>query len=298
MERFLEDLSALVLGAASWNRMIHVERLPQGVSATIFDAQETEGAGSTGVGKSMVLAALGCPTTFHCALGRDEYAALIKAACEKRGIGMIVDDQDAPTPRHVNIMDRQGGRYSIFLSNGPVDPAIDEARLAPVIQSARTIFLSLSNSSKQILPLLRGTQAEILLDLHDYDGENPWYDDFIACADVLQLSDVGLENPEAVIATLLSGRARQVVLTKGAAGASIYTAEGRLDIPAWPAVMVDSNGAGDAFSVALWLGQRSGLGLSEAGKFAAAAAAFAIEDASLFPASVTVADIAARAAKA
>ena len=129
MERFLEDLSASVLGAASWNRMIHVERLPQGVSATIFDAQETEGAGSTGVGKSMVLAALGCPTTFHCALGRDEYAALIKAACEKRGIGMIVDDQDAPTPRHVNIMDRQGGRYSIFLSNGPVDPAIDEARL-------------------------------------------------------------------------------------------------------------------------------------------------------------------------
>lgn len=49
----------LVLGGASWNRMIHVDALPQGVSATIFDAAEAEGAGSTGVGKSMALAALG-----------------------------------------------------------------------------------------------------------------------------------------------------------------------------------------------------------------------------------------------
>ena len=42
--------SVLVLGAASWNRMVHVDTLPQGVSATLFDATETEKVGSTGVG--------------------------------------------------------------------------------------------------------------------------------------------------------------------------------------------------------------------------------------------------------
>lgn len=286
----------LVLGGASWNRMIHVGALPQGVSATIFEASETEGVGSTGVGKSMALAALGYAPVLQCALGRDVEARRIRHACAQRGIALIVDEQDAPTPRHLNIMDAQGGRYSIFLSNGADRPVIDLPRIARRIRSADTIFLSLSNSSKELLHLLADTDAQILLDLHDYDGSNPWYDDFIACADVLQLSDVALPRADPVIDRLLSGRAHQVVLTKGGDGATIITAGQRLEIPVCPAKMIDSNGACDAFSVALWHGQKSGLDLPQAGRFAAAAAALAIEDAALFPARITAADIAARAA--
>ncbi|NSX56222.1 hypothetical protein [Parasulfitobacter algicola] len=63
----------LVLGAASWNRMVHVDHLPQGVSATIFNAHETAAAGSTGMGKAMALSALRYRTTLHCALGRDVF---------------------------------------------------------------------------------------------------------------------------------------------------------------------------------------------------------------------------------
>ena len=102
--------------------------------------------------------------------------------------------------------------------------------------------------------------------------------------------------PDPVIDRLLAGRAHQVVLTKGGEGATIITTDQRLEIPACPAKMIDSNGAGDAFSVALWHGQKSGLDLLQAGRFAAAAAALAIEDASLFPAQITAADISARAA--
>ncbi|WP_227272215.1 carbohydrate kinase family protein [Roseobacter weihaiensis] len=285
----------LVLGAASWNRMIYVADLPQGTSATVFEAHETESAGSTGVGKSMALAALGCKPTLHCALGQDQHAALVRSACEASKITMMVDEQDAPTPHHLNIMDKNGGRYSLFLSNGPADPLIDESRIAPEIEAAQTIFLSLSASSRKILHLLKLTKAEILLDLHDYDGVNPWYDDFIAQADVVQLSDVALREPDLVIGSLLSGRAHQVVLTKAEKGAEIVTARERIAVPALPAKMMDSNGAGDAFSVALWYAQRSGRDLAPAGRFAAAAAAFAIESPMLFPADITVAQIEERA---
>lgn len=285
----------LVLGAASWNRMVHVDNLPQGASATILDARETESVGSTGVGKAMALAGLGAKPALHCALGCDRHASLVIDACEARQISMIVDPQDAPTPHHLNIMDRNGGRYSIFLSNGSPDPTIDEERIGAEIAKAQTIFLCLSNSSKKILHLLKRTKAEVLLDLHDYDGANPWYDDFIDHADVIQVSDVALGNAEATIAKLLSGRAHQIVVTRAEKGAEIVKQGARIEIPPCPARMVDSNGAGDAFSVALWYAQQAGLDLEEAGKFAAAAAAFTIEDPTLFPRHLTVEEIKQRA---
>jgi len=285
----------LVLGAASWNRMVHVENLPQGQSATIFDAKQTMAAGSTGVGKSMALAAMGCAPVLHCSLGQDDFALQVIAECEKRGIRMLVDRTDAQTAHHLNLMDSKGGRFSIFLSNGDPDPDIDEARVAQAIHAATTVFLSLSASSKKILHLLADSDAEVLLDLHDYDGSNPWYDDFIALADVIQLSDVALNEVSPVVERLLRGRAHQVILTKGEMGAEIFTRHQQETIPICPAQMVDSNGAGDTFSVAFWLAQRNGKSLSDAGKFAATAAAFAIEDASLFPRDVSYQQILDRA---
>lgn len=275
--------------------MVHVSDLPQGISATIFDARETKGAGSTGVGKAMALAALGHPVMLHCALGRDEPADRIVAECVGRGIAMLVDRTDAPTPRHLNIMDSRGGRYSLFVEGGDPAPVIDRPRLQSVIAAAPVIFLSLCASSKAILPLLADVKADIHLDLHDYDGANPWYDDFIACADVIQLSDVALRDPAPVIGQLLAGRARQVVLTRGGAGAEIHTKAQRVIVPVVPARMVDSNGAGDAFSVCFWHAQTAGKSPEAAGAFAAATAAFAVECDGLFPRRVDPDAIARRA---
>ncbi|MEL6683316.1 MAG: carbohydrate kinase family protein [Pseudomonadota bacterium] len=288
--------SVLVLGAASWNRMVHVDTLPQGREATIFAGHETEAAGSTGVGKAMVAAALGHATTLHCALGKDRHALQIKEACAARGIVTLVDEHDAPTPQHLNIMDQSGGRYSIFLSNGSETPVLDMDRLTIAIGAAETIFLSLAASSRIALPLLENSTAPVLLDLHNYDGQNPWYDPFIAAADVIQLSNVALTNPRPVVDRLLAGRAQQVILTKGGAGAEIFTPAIHHCASAHPARFVDSNGAGDAFSVAFWHAQTTGASLAEAAHFASVAAAMAIETYDLFPAGRTLKDIALRAA--
>ncbi len=281
----------LVLGAASWNRMVHVDALPQGHAVTIPHARQTEGVGSTGVGKSMVLATLGYDVTLHCTLGRDDLADKVQQACADRGIKMIVDLHDDPTAQHLNIMDQAGGRYSIFLSNGADKPELDTVRLERQIAQVETIFLSLAPSSKCTLPLLQGSSAEVLLDLHDYDEKNRWYDDFIACADIVQLSNVALPAPDPVVRKLLAGRATQVALTKGDKGAEINTTDTYVSVLACPAVLRDSNGAGDAFSVALWHAQRGGMTIERAGRFAAAAAAFAVEYDGLFPPNISEQDI-------
>ncbi|MEX3015560.1 carbohydrate kinase family protein [Gymnodinialimonas hymeniacidonis] len=281
-----EPHNVLVLGAASWNRMVYVDALPQGRSTTLFNASEREGVGSTGAGKAMALAELSYKPVLQCVLGDDPHGRQVQAACAERGIEMLVDVQTDPTPHHLNIMDRAGGRYSLFLSNGPDHPALDLDRAANAIRGADTIFLSLAQSSRKLLLLLGRTKAEILLDLHDYDGANPWYDAFIEHADVIQLSDVALPKPEPVVAKLLSGRAHTIVVTHAEKGASIHRREGNTYVPPCFAQMQDSNGAGDAFSVALWHALRVGFSLTDAGRFAAAAAAFAIEDWALFPARV------------
>ncbi|NSX56221.1 carbohydrate kinase family protein [Parasulfitobacter algicola] len=210
---------------------------------------------------------------------------------------MIIDETDEPTPQHLNIMDSMGGRYSIFLENGATDPVLDESRLAAAIDQAPAIFLSLSASSKKALHLLDGYPNDILLDLHDYDGMNPWYDDFIACADIIQLSNVSLPDPEPVIERLLSARARQVVLTKASAGAEVFTEKQHIRIPACKSVMKDSNGAGDAFSVALWHAQNQHKPLEVAGAFAAATAAFVVECEALCPPELRIDAIEERAAR-
>lgn len=285
----------LVLGAASWNRMVYVDALPQGSHATIFEAQETEAAGSTGTGKAMALAALGVRTVFHCALGQDEAADRIETACTERGIRMLIDRHPEPTPRHLNLMDRSGGRYSVFVEGGAPAPAIDTKRLSVEIDRAKVIFLSLCASSKQSLFLLNSSQSPIWLDLHDYDGANPWYDDFIALADVIQMSDVALADPHPVIRRLLSGRAKTVVLTKGGAGAEIHTRAGAHIVSALPATVCDSNGAGDAFQVGLWYGMQNGLSLPDSGRFAAACAAATVEDPGLIPPTLDPSALARRA---
>ncbi len=283
--------NVLVLGAASWNRMVHVDTLPSGRSATVMGAHETEVVGSTGAGKAMTLAALGHNVTLHCALGNDAAADRIIADCSERGIRMIVDRHNEPSPSHLNIMDRHGGRHSIFLSNGADKPELDTHRLKLAINAADAIFISLCNSTLSALPLLAGATATKLLDLHDYDGENPWHDPFLKYGDVIQLSDVALTNPQEIVQRFIDYGAHQVVVTKAELGADIYIQSGVVSVPATSTKFKDSNGAGDAFSVALWHAQMQGHSTQNAAYFASAAAAFAVSSFDLFPRDVSQDDI-------
>jgi ribokinase len=75
----------------------------------------------------------------------------------------------------------------------------------------------------------------------------------------------------------LAARARSAVVTGGAAGAWA-SAEGRVEhVPARPAGVVDTTGAGDAFTGALVVALGLGHGLTEAACWGAAVAAYAVE---------------------
>ena len=94
---------------------------------------------------------------------------------------------------------------------------------------------------------------------------------FARTADLVKLSEEDLghldpaADPDRLAAAWLERGARIVVLTRGAAGAVLWTRAGRVEHPGFEVDVVDTVGAGDAFQAALLCG------LDEAGRLAAPA---------------------------
>jgi sugar/nucleoside kinase (ribokinase family) len=275
-------MSILVLGGASWNTIIHLAQFPPPRPATISGARAVTAAGSTGLGKALALKALGHEPLLHATIGDDPEGEAIRAFCRRRGLRTMFNIDPGGTSRHVNLMNAAGERISIFLFNSSPTPPTDVAALAPHIATAETIFLNITQSSVPLLPAVRASNADVWVDLHDYDGISPWHDQFIAEADVLQLSDEALPDPREVM-TRLATTARLVICTRGSRGALALADSHRLEIPAAPAKLVDSNGAGDTFMVAAWHAMTRGRSVAEALEFAATCAAVAVESDELVP---------------
>jgi len=277
-------MSILVLGGASWNTMVYLDHFPEPKAQTIANAKSNAAAGSTGIGKALALKALGHNATLHATIGADDEGQRIRDFCYDRSLDTIFDIDPGGTSRHVNMMNRIGERISIFLFNGSPTPPVDIDNLAPHIAAAEVIFLNITQSSIPMLGLIEKSSADIWVDLHDYDGTNPYHDQFIAKAGVVQFSDEQVTDPRALLNRLIQQGARLAICTRGVRGSLALDRGGNLiEVLANPAQLVDSNGAGDCFCVALWSALKDNASLADAMSFAAAAASLAVESLELVP---------------
>ena len=106
---------------------------------------------------------------------------------------------------------------------------------------------------------------------------------FIAAADIflpteaelLQLS--GAKSLEGAIADLLAERPdRRIVVTRGADGCSVFTADGRIDVAGYAVDEIDPTGAGDCFDAAFVSGILEGMPIREAAQLGNACGALAV----------------------
>ncbi|MDN3935267.1 sugar kinase [Arthrobacter sp. YD4] len=89
----------------------------------------------------------------------------------------------------------------------------------------------------------------------------------------------GAEREAAMAAELLGRGVLDVVVKRGAAGAGVYTAAGRLEAPAVPVTSIDTVGAGDAFTAGYLSALLEGLGTAERLRRGTLAGAFAVSSA-------------------
>jgi acarbose 7IV-phosphotransferase len=282
MER---PIRALVIGGVAWNTMVYLDEFPPPRPGTIFARGSHEAVGSSGAGKALNLSALGADVTLWALVGDDEWGDRIRGAMSDAGVAFLRATDPVGTMRHVNVMDAAGDRLSIFANGGTAETAVDVSVTERAAAAADLVAVTILPHCRQFLPMLQRLGSDIWVDIHDYDGVNPYHDDFIAAAGHVQMSSIAMDDWRPFLESRVAAGAATAVCTHGAAGASGLTAaDGWVDVPALPvARIVDTNGAGDAFFsgfATAWLG---GNGLAEALHRGSEVAAAAVQSRGLAP---------------
>jgi sugar/nucleoside kinase (ribokinase family) len=258
--------------------MIAVDAFPPPAAASVFPPAWHETIGSSGAGKAMNLARLGVEVTLHCLLGDDDAGRRIRSGLEDAGVTVDSILDRTGTARHVNLMDPAGARLSFLLHTGDQAMRYDPDHVEALVKSADHVLVAIVDQARIVLPIARRLRRPTWTDLHATTGDRDWDRDFEQ-ADRVFFSDEQIGDPRPFMRRLHEAGRDLVVCTRGADGALALTADGRwLEIPAEPVeVVVDTNGAGDAFLAGTLFGELHGLPIERCLTIGARVAALAVQ---------------------
>ncbi|MCK9207688.1 MAG: carbohydrate kinase family protein [Salinivirgaceae bacterium] len=238
-----------IIGGTTFDHIISLPEFPEPIPQTIHQAGFNEATGSTGAGKALCLKKLGVSNSLYSVLGNDSYGHRIIDHLERETVDFVYDFDPQGTERHVNLMDAQGGRISIFVTQSSENLDFNFARIEEHIQKSDVVVLNILSYCKQLVPIVEKYKKSVWTDLHDYSENNPYHVPFIEAADYIFLSSDNLIDFRSAMKGLIGMGKELVVCTHGKEGATALTKDGH-----WfeePALcnfsLIDANGAGDNF---------------------------------------------------
>lgn len=276
-------MKTFVIGVSALDTLIYMNDFPETITEdmSLWANHTFKAVGGTGAGKALALDALGFETTLVTELGKDESKDFILDYYQKNtDLNLKILEADVTTT-HTNIMHGEGNRISIFTSSSKevkFNPALEKD-----IQDSDVIFLNINDYCRAYIPLIKKHHKLTIVDIHDYDLGNPYHQDFIDAADILFVSGVNIKEQENFLKEYINGK-QLVVITNGKAGSIAIDNNHRLYKQSiYPHFKyVDSNGAGDTFSVAFTMHYLENKSIEEALKFASIAGALTCSSAYLY----------------
>jgi ribokinase len=258
--------SVCVIGSSNLDFTVSVPKLP-GVGETVSGGTLVTSPGGKGANQAVAARRLGADVAFITLLGADPMGDRLAAALAEAGLppGPIGRTREAPTGVALIAVDPQGRnqiavapganhrltpdwarRHTYLLTRAEVillqlETPIDTVRWA--LTEARRLGKRtvLNPAPARVLPL-----PADLLALVDYLTPNE-IEAGLLTERLVRSPDDAEDAGRALVARGVS----TVVVTLGAAGAVAVGAGGALRVPAFPVEVVDTVGAGDAFSGAL-----------------------------------------------
>ncbi|MGY6657145.1 ribokinase [Amycolatopsis sp. TRM77291] len=265
----------LVIGSANADLVVPVDRRPGG-GETVLGGDTALSPGGKGANTAVAAARLGADVALLGAVGDDPYGELLKRSLAESGVNTdSLRTSERPTGiAYITVT--PDGENSILVSPGansslrPEDVDLDGAEVvvlsleipletvehavAKAVESGVKTLLNLSPAAELSAKTLHGLDV-LLVNEHEaaflLGGE----------ADFPKLLDLG---PKAAVVTL------------GAKGAAVVTADGVTELPSPKVEAVDTTGAGDAFAGALATSLAKGDELADAARKAVKVAAITV----------------------
>jgi sugar/nucleoside kinase (ribokinase family) len=258
------DFDVLVVGSVGVDTIVHVPELavPPGDLLPIGPIHDY--VAHSGNGVALGYHALGLRTKFVSSIGDDAQGHQILARYADVGLDFSYLPAPAGTPRSVNLVDPAGRRFSFHDGRDAHERPLPVEFFLPYLERAGHVHVGgglavAAYAQAQRLGIATST------DLHAWDGVRPWANIHAREADVVFVSAAAVPDriDDLMHAILEGGRAQLVVATEGEAGCRVLARAEPIVRRFPPAVpprpVVDSNGAGDAFSTAFmsrWLNGR------------------------------------------
>lgn len=277
-----------VIGSYAVGLTLRVDQFPVAGETRIGSAFEA-GPGGKGSNQAIQAARLGADVALVAALGTDRYGDEAIALFEREGVStdFVVRLPDYPTGVGFIIVDADGENRIIIDpgANAHLTPRNVEAAGARIRRSG-VVIAQLEIPLDIALLALRQARAAGAITMLNPAPAQRITGPRLAGIDVLTPNESELRilcgravddagDPLEDSRTLLSAGVGTVVLTRGAAGATIVTRDHSVDVPSPPVDVVDTTGAGDAFSATLAVHLASGDAMDVAVRHATSAGALA-----------------------
>ncbi len=269
----------LVLGSVAQDQVIHLRTaLREGAHLDGSEAEPRLGGGAANTGAA--LAHAGHQVMPVCPIGDDATGRWLREQLEANGLDLsLVRTIEGPSTRSLVMIDPQGERTIINL-NRAREPGPPERILAIDVDC-----LFVRSSAPDLAPLLRAKAETCRVIAHMPPCETLSRPAHILVASNSDLTDEQLQQPFELGREVGGELVQWVVITRGAEGASAYSASEALHIEAPQIEPVDTTGAGDAFAAGLVQGLVSGYPMAAAVRLGCAYGAEAtLWDASMLPA--------------
>jgi len=283
-------MQIVILGIFVADTVFRADRMPK-MGETLLGQGFFLGPGGKGSNQSVAVAKAGGQVAFMTRLGTDAFAAIARDIWDKAGVTAVVrEDLDSYTGAAFILLQEGTGANAIIVSPGAagrISVADVEAEAAR-IGGARVFMTQLEQPVPPAFRALEIARAGGALTVLNPAPAADLPDAMIALCDLVTpneseaeaLTGVAVTGPDsaAVAADVLIARgAGAVVVTLGAQGA-LYRAGGRsLHVPPMAAgPLVDTTGAGDAFSGGLAVALAEGRPIEAALRFATATAALKV----------------------
>ncbi len=290
-----------VIGSIIADLAVRTPRVPT-VGENLLAESFTVGPGGKGANAAVAVARAGAEAVLIGCIGDDDFGRMELTQLRREGVnvdGVVVDPETATGVAFIMI--DADGENTILVVNGANDRLSAEAVSQALASHQGTLDGILINFEIPEAAIAAGVQAgkeggvPVVVDAgppRSYAPET-WADCTILTPNTLETATlVGYPIHDDTMARqaareLLAAGPQAVVLKLGARGALLLTRDREMHVPAFPVTVVDTTGAGDAFSATLTVGIAEGLALGQAVRRANAAGALTVTRFGTMPAMPT-----------